>query len=335
MNEDWRAFLMQQGAKTITDEGVRFDGPGRDKNTIPAGFITALPGFALLEITGKDARSFLHGQFTSDLNLIADGGVQLSAWCNAKGRVIATFFIYRLENSYLILLPASQADQFRRRLRMYILRAEVQVHSFEGNTATIGIHGGGLAKPSVPEPDSATITDSTFFLPLPGPSLPRLIAAGPVDNVKALWKRLTPDIATGDSDDWYLLDIRAGIPWLHAGTSERFLPQELGLEERGGLSYDKGCYPGQEVIARVHYRGRVKQRLLRAGVAGDPRPAAGMPLYGEEMEQELGTVLYAVPLAAGTYSLLAVADVEYALHKAVHLQKRDGAVLEFDASASG
>lgn len=334
MNEGWRAFLMEQGAKTVTDESVCFDGSGKDKSTIPAGFITPLPGLTLLEITGKDAASFLHGQLTSDLNALISGGHQLSAWCNAKGRVIATFYIYRLKDSYLILLPASLADKFRQRLQMYILRSEVSIHQLEGNHVMIGIHGEGLVKGLVPNSDSASIYDSIYFLPLPEPSTPRLIAAGPAEKIQALWKRLTASVTAVDSDYWHLLDIEAVIPWLSESTSERFLPQELNLEQLGGLSYDKGCYPGQEVIARVHYRGKVKQQLLRASVAGDPRPAAGTPLYGEETEQELGTVLHAVPLTAGTYSLLAVANVDYALNKPVHLQKRDGPVLEFDASVS-
>lgn len=330
MNDGWKQFLISEGAQCVAEDSVYFSRTGIDRNNVPSVFITPLPSLSLLEITGKDAGAFLHGQFTSDIAALPSGGRQFSAWCDPKGKVIATFFLYRSGESYLILLPAVQAENFMKRMRGYVLRSEVNIHQPGEDDVTMGIYGETDVEKLSPNGDTVYIKDSIFFLSVPGPGVPRGIAMGPSEKIQSLWNRLKSGARPAGSDHWYLTDIKTGIPWLTENTSGQFLPQELNLEELGGLSYTKGCYPGQEIIARLRYRGKLKQRLYRATVNSESPPGAGMKLYGEETEQDLGTVLLSVTLPEKRFYLLVTANTEYAVHKSVHLQDQNGPVLEFE-----
>ena len=193
----------------------------------------------------------------------------------------------------------------------------------------IGIRGKVLLEQLFPNNKPAFINDSIFFLPVPDPETQRWIAIAPPEKIRSLWERIKPNAGPVNNDYWHLLDIRAGIPWLNGNTTEQFLPQELNLEELGGLTYSKGCYPGQEVIARVHYRGKSKQQMYRATVVSDTLPRAGMKLYSEDTQQDLGMVLQAVMLSEKTFYLLVTTNIEYAMNKSVHLEDQNGPVLVF------
>ncbi len=216
---------------------------------------TTSPGLVLVHVTGRDATTFLHGQFCADLETQADGATVLTAWCTAKGRVVTTLLALREGSSWYLLLPGSLADAVLRRLQLYVLRAEV------------------------------TLT------PMPAESLSDLQRQGHLPTLESLH------------------DTARGLPWVEAATSELFLPQELDLERRGGLSYTKGCYPGQEIIARLRYRGEVKRGLARLQGPGSTASAA---LPGTRLEdgagKTAGTVLYGASTGDDAVSIMAVVD---------------------------
>ena len=194
---------------------------------------------APLRIGGADAAGFLHGQFTTDVTGLAPGNTGLSAWCDPKGRVIATFILARREEAFWLLLPWALKETFAKRLKMYVLRADVNVVDAGAETL---------------------------------PELPVYISAP-------------------DGRDWETTFIRQGIPWIFPATSGRFLPQELNLDRLDALSYTKGCYPGQEIIARLRYRGQVKRRLCHATTDNGTllAPGAALTLSGEE--RNIGAVV--------------------------------------------
>ena len=194
-----------------------------------------------IKIEGADAAGFLHGQFTTDVTGLASGRAGLSAWCDPKGRVIATFILARLDEAFWLLLPEILKDTFLKRLKMYVLRANVNI--VDANTETGNI-----------------------------PELPAYISAI-------------------DGCDWQTTFIRQGIPWLSPTTSGRFLPQELNLDHLDALSYTKGCYPGQEIIARLRYRGEVKRRLCHATTDNNTLLQPGSALVPEGEERNIGTVV--------------------------------------------
>ena len=197
--------------------------------------------FTTIKIDGADAAGFLHGQFTTDVTGLASGRAGLSAWCDPKGRVIATFILTRLEEAFWLLLPQTLKDTFLKRLKMYVLRANVNIA------------------------DASTETENI-------PELPAYISAM-------------------DGCDWQTTFIRQGIPWISPATSGRFLPQELNLDKLDAVSYTKGCYPGQEIIARLRYRGEVKRRLCHATTDNNTllQPASALVPEGEE--RNIGTVV--------------------------------------------
>lgn len=207
---------------------------------------------AALTVAGRDARAFLQAQLTADLASVEDAVWQPAAWCDPKGRVLAVMLVSQHGETVRIALPDALIDTVHARLNMFRIGRDVTI-------------SGG-----------AGIVPATDGLPLawnPGRRLSVTDSAARVD-----WRA------------WLHGDVLSGMPWILPDTAGQFLPQMVGLERLDGLSYRKGCYPGQEVVARVHYRGRLTRRLARFAVEGAP-PAAGDSL---ELDGGTGTVLYAV-----------------------------------------
>ena len=248
-------------------------------------FIPSLPSLALIEASGADAPEFLHGQFTNDVLGLEDGKATLSAWCNPKGRVIATFLLCRSGNRYWLALPQALKAAFLRRLKLYVLRASVNIAVADEGLALAGMIG-------APAGQSRAAGVFPVVPPAAGLNNDLAIVIAAPETLRESQTGLE-----GNEQDWDTANVRRGIPWLEEQTRERFLPQELNLEALGALSYDKGCYPGQEIIARLRYRGEVKRLLRRATAAGAlalaPRPGAALTLPGET--KTIGAVISAAP----------------------------------------
>ena len=256
-------------------------------------FIPSLPSLTLLEVSGADAPEFLHGQFTNDVLGLEDGKATLSAWCNPKGRVIATFLLCRSGDRYWLALPQALQSAFLRRLKMYVLRAPVNIAMADQGLSLGGMIGAPAGRaPGVFPVVSPAARLNDLAIVIAAPETLRELRNGPVGNEQA----------------WDAANVSRGVPWLRGEQiSERFLPQELNLEALGALSYDKGCYPGQEIIARLRYRGEIKRLLRRATAEGAlaPRPGAALTLPGET--KTIGAVISAVSGPEGS-ELLAVLE---------------------------
>lgn len=254
------------------------------------GAAVALDSLAYIEVTGADARDFLQGQFSNDLDAVAagdaDGGApacQLNAYCNPKGRALAVMRVLRLGDGWLLLAPAALAEQLIKRLRMFVLRAKVSIESrpvvLRG---FVGAPDPGLAR-------AAADHAGTVCAEVAG-VVPRQLIIGDAPAMDAL----APEPSASD-DKWRLVDILSGIPQVYPATAEAFIPQFINLDRVGGLSFSKGCYPGQEIIARLRYRGRVKQRLVAARARGLESIAPGDPVCAGDSERKIGLVVDAVP----------------------------------------
>jgi hypothetical protein len=255
--------------------------------------MTPLPEHACLDVSGKDATAFLHGQFCADLLSIPAGGGCLTAWCTAKGRVITTLFAYRLTEGWTLILPANLAARVAQRLRMFVLRADVVLHPQAADAVLLGL--------------DAEAAGSL------GPEHRRLLLRHPAENAQVdrfFWPdAVAPQPCPFSALEWARHDVESGLPWVDAETSEKFLPQELNLEHWQGLSYTKGCYPGQEIVARLRYRGTVKRGLFRLQAA---KPLQSTLVPGRCLLNASGdtvaTVLYA---GIGLEHLLALAVVDF------------------------
>ncbi len=332
MRSDWHEFLTRAGA-VIEDGAVRrFSEPRQEVRAAATGDVIAdLSHWSLIRAAGIDAEGFLQGQLTNDVRQLGNGS-QLSGYCTAQGRMLALFRIFRRDGDFYLQLPAALRESVLKRLRMFVLRAKVSLEPMDDELARIGVAGPGVEAglrqrlgPLPAQPDEGTSLGALTLLRLRGPH-PRLEIVGPYAEIERLWSglALTPVGAAA----WAWLDIMAGMPTVLPATAEAFVPQMTNLELLGGVNFKKGCYPGQEIVARTHYLGRLKQRMYRAHVDSTQAPKAGDPLYAPNFgEQAAGTVVDAQPAPEGGYDLLAVVQIASADAGVLSLHSPDGAAV--------
>ncbi len=288
MQDTWQTFLKEQGA-TIEDNGsINFDNANIDiSNTALA---SPLSGFTLLAVSGNDRHAFLHGQFINDLNLIEEPKAQLSAWCNPKGQVITNFIIINTGISYLLIFKQDLKEFVQKRLSMFVMRSDVTIGDITESSPLIGLaHTKDLAPLGDNIPTNAGevhAVDGLVIICHPDNS-GRYLVTGTIDALINKLPELNNTLTS--SSVWELLDIHAGLPWISLATQEQFLPQMLNLDALNGLSYQKGCYPGQEVIARLHYRGEVKKRLQI--IKSDHKLNIGDGIFQQNSDNKVGTVI--------------------------------------------
>ena len=244
----------------------------------------------LLAFHGSDAVAFLNGQVSTDVHALSPGDSALTSWSDARGRLLAVGRLYADTDRLLFELPADLLESTRQRIARYVLRADVTIADESADWARIGVAGQSTAVvlsahtgPLPDEPGSSTRTDQGVLIVCLGGTRPRWELVGPPATIASLWDALADHATAGTADTWRLLDVEAGLPVVHAETTERFVAQMLNLDRLGALDFRKGCYPGQEVIARTHYLGRIKRRmrLLRVPEADTPaRP--GTPVHAAD-----------------------------------------------------
>jgi len=321
MNPQWRDFLGRHGAEWTVDGSARF--PGTD-SLIPedpkACTLFDLSHLGLIAVRGEDAESFLQGQLTNDIRELSTTHTQLSSHCSPKGRMLASFRVLRLGDAIYVQLPRERLPDTLKRLRRYVLRAKVTLEDASDALVRIGIAGDcaeerlagqGLGLPERAE-DLVTSGEVTV-LRLPSPS-PRFELIGPVDALAGLWEALSQDAGRGTADLWALHDIRGGIPTVYQETVDAFVPQMVNLQLIDGVSFTKGCYTGQEVVARMQYLGKLKRRMYWAEVetASPPRPGDELHAPTSTSEQASGRVVDARASGPGCYELLAVVEIDAA-----------------------
>jgi folate-binding protein YgfZ len=243
-----------------------------------------LSRYGLLSVTGPDARAFLHAQLTNDIeNLGADRSV-LAGWCSAKGRLLASFLVIPSPQGFLLQLARDLAAPVAKRLGMFVLRAKVKIADESDSWAQFGVWESDWQQPDVAwRGNIATVRVGER----------RFLQLGPAAELK--------EPANADEVQWTLQEIRAGRPLITSATQDQFVPQMVNFEVLGGVDFQKGCYPGQEIVARAQYRGQVKRRMVHA------RAPAGVVLQpGADFNG--GTVVDVAP-AEGGAELLAVLPI--------------------------
>lgn len=337
MNSEWLSFLVEFGA-VVDGESVTFEAPGHKTVVLDeVTTLTDLSHLGLIAISGTDVENFLQGQFTNDVYQVAEDRAQLSAWCSPKGRVLASLLIFKRASVLYLQLPNTLLDDAINRLKKYVLRADVCVTNASDELVRVGLSGPDasteLAKMYERHPPStthaATQCDDTTLICLRGMTSRYEIVA-PQPTMTAIWRKLSATASATSNDAWRLLDIRAGIPTVHPETADEFTPQMLNLDVIDGISFHKGCYTGQEIVARTQYLGRLKRRMYLARVDCDRLPKPGETLYhsSQQQDQAVGKVIDAQWSSAGCV-LLAVVQMDAAETRTVHLGEEPRAVLQF------
>lgn len=285
----------------------------------------------VLHVAGDDARAFLHGQLTNDIEHLAPDRARLAGWCTAKGRLLATALVVPVESGFFLLLPRELVPLVAKRLRMFVLRAKVTLEDASERWAQFGLFGDAalpaLAAQGVEIPDQAhaVVRAGDAIVVRVGADRARLLAPAPGPG--ALIERL--GAAEADEARWQLEDIRMGLPQIVAATQDLFVPQMLNLEAIAAVDFKKGCYPGQEVVARAQFRGQVKRRMVRARMPAGATLTPGQDLFSDDQPgQPSGTVISAAPGNGGS-ELLAVIPTAAVEHQVPIRAAPDGPALEF------
>jgi folate-binding protein YgfZ len=235
-----------------------------------------LADWGVIRAQGADAASFLHSQLTQDFALLDRAHARLAGFCTAKGRLLATLVGWRGgDDEILLALPAETLAATLKRLSMFVLRAKCKLTDASGEFAVHGLLGTSAAEPWTLVRDGDAVQ-----VALPGSG--RALRIQPADAP-------APAGAPVTADDWAFAEAEAGMAWVRGATVEAFVPQMINFEVLGGVSFKKGCYPGQEIVARSQYRGTLKRRLQ---VFETDTPAAvGQEIFNStDPEQPAGVV---------------------------------------------
>lgn len=282
--------------------------PNPDLSTMT--YLATLTNKQLLLVKGPDAGKFLQGQVTCDVKELNEPVTRLGAQCNPKGRILLSFRALQMNNETIALrLPASMMESAQKTLGKYIVFSKAKLQDGGNDFALFGLFG-----------DSAATVASTFFQQLPttyegwiekdGSYLIQLaanrfecwVATATVDSfLDAIEKKTQKVIA----DEWQLLDIAAGIGEVYPESYELFTPQELNYQLVNGINFRKGCYTGQEIVARLHYRGKLKRHMYRFEYKNDQIPPPGTTIINSLSGQNAGTVVMAALNQQGKIELLA------------------------------
>ncbi len=334
MHTDWTDILRARGA-VLADRVVRdFGDPAAERFAARAGDVIAdLSHLGVVAVTGEDARAFLHGQLSCDIERLGASRASLGAYCSPKGRMLASFLVWPEADGFELVLARPITASTIKRLRMFVLRAKVVLADRTGERVLLGASGPAAASAlrtvvgPVPDADRgvAHAPETTVVRVAPN----RFLLATASARASGLWDALAQALRPVGTPCWEWLDIRDGIPLVTPRTQDELVPQMANLELLGGVSFQKGCYPGQEVVARTQHLGKSKRRMFVARVEG-AEPGAGDPLYSETLgDQASGMIVNAAPAPEGGYDVLAVVHAPDGKTGAVHLGAPSGPPLRF------
>ena len=250
-----------------------------------------LSQYGLLQASGSDARAFLHAQLTNDIEALAADRARYAGWCSAKGRLLASFLLVPHADGYLLQLSRDLAPAVAKRLSMFILRSKVKIENATDSWSQFGLWGDGadaaLGELGFAPPAELAVARRDNLLAV-CVSAQRYLLLAPV----AERARISGLRGTSDESGWMLEEIRSGRPLISQATQDQFVPQMVNYERFGAVDFQKGCYPGQEVVARAQYRGQVKRRMVRVRTPVPLRP--GQDLYSDDLPgQASGSVVNA------------------------------------------
>lgn len=332
MNTQWKRFLEHAGAECSGEEVLRF---GASAPTLQDEVLTDLSYMGLIRAKGEHAQAFLQAQFSSNVNEVSATHSQLSAYCNPKGRMLASFRILKRGDTFLFRLPRALVEPTLKRLLMFVLRAKVTLEDTSDSLLRIGYAGPGADEglkdalgDSPRNVDDVITKGGLTVVRVPGP-VPRFELYGEFDDMQSVWKTLATHATPAGAHIWKLLDIHAGIPNVLPETAESFVPQMANLDLIGGVSFSKGCYPGQEIVARMRYLGTLKRRMYRIhlDVAAPARPADPLFAKDKSSTEPSGTIVDAQAHPDGGVDALAVIQIADAAQAELHLGSPDGAAV--------
>ncbi|MGZ7458895.1 CAF17-like 4Fe-4S cluster assembly/insertion protein YgfZ [Pseudomonas sp. Ma2-10] len=293
-----------------------------------SAFFCTLSHEGVLAVRGADAGKFLQGQLTCNLNYLSDTQASLGARCTQKGRMQSSFRILLEGDGVLMAMATELLEPQLADLKKYAVfskskltdesAAWVRFGIDHGDTALISL---GLELPA--DTDSVARNDGLIAIRISPDRAELWVIADQANLIKG---QLSVVLAEGDLNQWLLGQIRAGIGQVMSSTRELFIPQMLNLQAVGGVSFKKGCYTGQEIVARMQYLGKLKRRLYRLKLDANELPEPGTQLFSPTHGSSIGEVVLAAR-AEQNIELLAVLQAEAAQGGDIHLGALEGPAL--------
>ena len=340
MNSEWQTFLEQKGGVLSSNGVVDFaESEHHFPKTEEVNALIDLSHQGLIRVSGDDHLAFLQGQLTNDINQLGSERSQLSGYLTPKGRMLANFRIFPREDGLYLSLNQRLLEPVLKRLQMFVMRSQVVLEDASNDLVHAGVSGqqaqtflqnnSGCELPG--EINGVTNQDGITIIRVPGAGL-RYELYGTVEKLKPLWEKMNSCCTPAPASLWDWQEIHAGLPHLFEATVEAFVPQMVNLDLIEGVNFKKGCYTGQEVVARMHYLGKLKRRMYLAQVAVETgaQPQPGDPLHSaaSNSAQGAGKVVNSVPINGNLYELLVVAEIGVVENDQLHLVAADGPVLE-------
>lgn len=281
-----------------------------------ADILCDLSHLGLLKLEGADRINFLQGQVTNDVKLLDGSHAHLSGYCSPKGRLLALFLAFNHSDHLYLQLPKTLTDPIAKRLKMFVLRSQVTITDASDTLIKIGIAGQhaesrlkALYNILPAKPYDMVTHNNTIIIRLPG-NTARFEILTDCDQAKSIWEALSPHARFVEASAWDLLDIHAGIPEIYPDTQEQFVPQMVNLDLLHGINFKKGCYTGQEIVARTHYLGTVKRRTLLAHLPNSiAAPVPGKAILNAQQEA-IGQVVRSARNSESDYDLLIEIRIE-------------------------
>jgi hypothetical protein len=335
MNSGWQQFLEQQGAIFDAGQVSHFGDAAAELNETAGGRILCdLSQFGTLRVSGEEAQSFLQNMLSNDIGEVGANRAQLSSLNNPKGRMLATLLIWRSGHDYLLQLPRELCEPIRKKLSMFVLRAKVKISDASDEIVFIGLSGAGSQEilsrqfGELPKlPFDCIDNGQVVVLKL---SDTRFLFCTVAPHAPTVWQSISQGAKPVGGICWDWLNIHAGIPVIQPQTQEQFVPQMANFELIGGVNFKKGCYPGQEIVARMQYLGKVKRRMYLAHIESSEAPRPGDELFSADAEEQFGgMVVNAAPAPNHGYDILAVLQISSRESKTVHWKSLQGETLQF------
>ncbi|CAN5380908.1 folate-binding protein YgfZ [soil metagenome] len=340
---NWLEFLQQQGARIasvplsgaveVLDFGVPSVPPAPVSN-----FVAPLTDLGLIALTGEEATHFLHNQLTNDVEHLGPSEARLAGYCSPKGRLMATFLMWKTADVILLQLPRELQAALQKRLQMFVLRAKVKLADVMAEHVMLGLAGARAAAvlpqwfPAMPlAPYQKAESEAGTLIRLANAiGSPRFQWITTPSVAQDAWPILTRDVNPAATAAWRLSDIHAAIPQIRLATQEQFVPQMINYEVVGGVNFKKGCYPGQEIVARSQYLGKLKRRMMPASVLSATAKPGTEVFSASDAGQPCGMIVNAELNALEEMACLVELKVAAMETGPVHLGAPDGPVLRFE-----
>ncbi|MBA5687626.1 CAF17-like 4Fe-4S cluster assembly/insertion protein YgfZ [Rugamonas apoptosis] len=338
----WNQLLTQQGARGTEAAPQQFRDFGRQLTAaeLANGFAAPLTDLGLIALNGEESASFLHNQLTNDVEHLGQDAARLAGYCTPKGRLLATFLMWRNAETIFLQLPRAIQPALQKRLQMYVLRAKTKLSDateLPANAVMLGV-GGAQAEAvlrtwfdTLPAQPYGKLDHAMGTLIRVGDAFgaPRYQWLTSAETATAVWPALAEKLAVGGNDAWQLSSIHAGVPLVTAATQEQFVPQMINLELLGGVNFKKGCYPGQEIVARSQYLGKLKRRTTLVSIP-DAQAAAGTEVFATaDPEQPCGMIVNTAPNGQGGVDALVEMKLDAIERASVRVGSAEGVALQF------